>query len=267
MVGARRDRFSQTLIDVRSTNRLSRLDGVWSPRAGIVYQPTYWTSFYSSVSRSFQPSGDGLSLAVSSADLQPETTINYEVGNKSEFLGSRIQVTTALFHLQRNNVRTVDPVDFNRLILAGRQRTQGVEISVAGEILRNWNVYGGYAWLDSRILKSNDLAGGVPIQGKRLGHIPLHSANLWSTYNFGSGFGLGAGVTYAADRFTANDNLVVMPGYVRIDAALFWRAQHYEASLNLRNLTNGTYYETAHGTYTIMPGAPANGLLTMRYRW
>ncbi len=268
LVGLRRDRFTQRLTDLSpAAANLSRTDNVLSPRAGIVYQPSLWTSFYASASRSSQPSGDGLTLASNNAQLQPETTVNYEIGNKSDLLRGRLQATVSLFDLSRNNVKTVDPVDFNRLILAGKQRTRGAEVSLAGDILPRWSVYGGYALLDSRIVEANDLSAGVPIQGNRLGHIPRHSANLWSTVSLVKGLTLGTGLTYNAGRFTANDNLVVMPAYVRLDAALLWRSRHYEASLNLRNLTNTRYFETAHGTYTIMPGAPINGLLTLRYRW
>ncbi len=268
LAGARRDRFSQTLTDfLPGKPTLRRVDNVWSPRAGLVYQPRPWTSFYASLSRSFQPSGEGLSLAANNADLQPESTVNRELGNKSDLFGGRLQATLAAFDLERRNVKTVDPVDFNRLILAGRQRTRGAELSLAGEIVPRVQLYGGYAFLDTRILESNNLVSGVPIQGKRLGHIPLHSANFWSNLRVTQRLGLGLGLTYAGDRFTANDNLVVMPSYLRVDAALFWRTAHYDVALNLRNVTNRGYYETAHGTGTILPGAPVSGLLTLRYRW
>lgn len=268
LAGARRDRYAQTLTDfLPGKPNLHRVDNVWSPRAGLVYQPRPWTSFYGSVSRSFQPSGEGLSLAANNAELEPESTVNKEIGNKSDLFGGRLQAALAAFDLERRNVKTVDPVDFNRLILAGRQRTRGAELSLAGELVRRVQIYGGYAFLDTRILESNDTASGVRIQGKRLGHIPLHSANLWSNLRVTDRLGLGLGVTYAGDRFTANDNLVTMPSYVRVDAALFWRTAHYDVALNLRNITSTGYYETAHGTGTIMPGAPVSGVITLRYRW
>ena len=268
LAGVRGDRYAQTLTDfLPGKPNLRRIDKVWSPRVGLVYQPRPWTSFYGSVSRSFQPSGEGLSLAANNAELEPESTVNKEAGNKSEFFGGRIQATLAAFDLQRRNVKTADPVDFNRLILAGRQRTRGAELSLAGELSRRIQIYGGYAFLDTRILESNDTASGVRIQGKRLGHIPLHSANLWSNLRVTDRFGVGLGVTYAGERFTANDNLVSMPAYVRVDAALFWRTAHSDVALNLRNIANAGYYESAHGTGTIMPGAPVSGVLTLRYRW
>lgn len=267
LAGVRRDRFSQGLVDWRPNQpALSRVDGVWSPRVGAVFQALPSVSFYGTVSRSFQPSGEALTLAVSTADLGPETTINLEGGIKSELLGGRLLLTAAVFDLRRNNVRTPDPVDFSRLILAGSQRARGAEASITGSITRRWSVLAGYAWLDTRILKSNDSVEGVLLQGNRLGHIPVQSANLWSTVRLAAGLSAGFGFHAAGRRFTANDNLVAMPAYQRFDGALFWRRARWELALNLRNLTNRGYYESAHGTYTIMPGAPVNGLLTLRYR-
>lgn len=98
---------------------------------------------------------------MNTADLKPESTVNREIGNKSELFGGRVHATLAAFDLERRNVKTVDPVDFNRLILAGLQRTRGAELSVAGELLPRVQVYGGYALLDTRIVQSNDLASGV----------------------------------------------------------------------------------------------------------
>jgi outer membrane receptor for ferric coprogen and ferric-rhodotorulic acid len=66
------------------------------------------------------------------------------------------------------------------------------------------------------------------------------------------------------DRFSANDNLIALPGYVRTDALLRWRGGKHEIALNLRNLGDITYYETAHTTHQIMPGAPRSVALTWR---
>ena len=42
---------------------------------------------------------------------------------------------------------------------------------------------------------------------------------------------------------------------------------HYEVQLNVRNLLDEDYYETAHANNNIMPAAGRNGLVTVRYRF
>ncbi len=267
-LGARFDHYRQKLDDRRAANLdLARTDRAWSPRAGLVYQPTGWAALYGSYSRSFQPSGEGLSLAVNNQELKPEVTQNYEVGSKFDFLSGRISTTLAAFRLERTNVKTTDPSNPTKLVLVGAQKTDGLELSFSGRLTRGWNLHGGYAWLATRIVRSNTISSGVPTEGKRAAFIPLNSANLWSTYSFKNGFGLGGGIVYNDDRFTGNDNLVTLPGYVRLDATAFYRHRRFDVVANLRNVANTKYYESAHNNAQIFPGSPINGLVTIRYRW
>jgi hypothetical protein len=84
---------------------------------------------------------------------------------------------------------------------------------------------------------------------------------------FENGFGVGGGIYYNDSRYAETNNLVVLPSYTRIDGTLFYRKRHYDVALNIRNLSNTDYFESAHTNYQIMPGAPINGTLTTRFRW
>jgi catecholate siderophore receptor len=268
LVGGRYDHFDQRLDDLNPANLdLARVDRVFSPRAGIVYRTTAWSSLYASYSRSFQPSGEGLSLAVNTSDLKPEDTLSYEVGAKSGLFGERLSVSAALFRLDRRNVRTRDPIDPNRLVLVGRQRSEGVELNAAGRILPGWDVRGGVTFLDPLILESNDVSSGVPVEGNRIGATANRNANLWTTFSMKNGLTLGGGVFHVGDWFTSNDNLVRLDGYTRVDAMGAYRIGRYEVALNLKNLLDTDYYETSNGNTQIMPAAGINGLVSIRYRW
>jgi catecholate siderophore receptor len=268
MVGGRFDYFKQTLWDRSPAQaNLGRIDRQFSPRAGLVYQPHTYVSLYGNFSRSFQPSGEALSLAANAAELKPETTENYEVGGKFDLLGGRMDTTLSVFRLDRNNVKTTDPANPSKLLPIGVQRTDGFEISVSGRVINRLEVYGGYAWLDATIVKSNSVSTGVALQGKRAALVPKNSFNLWSTYTFENGFGFGGGIYYNDVRYAETNNLVVLPSYTRVDGTLFYRKRHYDVAVNIRNLGNTDYYESAHANYQIMPGAPINGTITTRFRW
>jgi catecholate siderophore receptor len=199
--------------------------------------------------------------------LKPEITENFEVGSKFEFLKGRLGSTLSLFRLNRNNVKTTDPVDPTKLLPIGLQRTDGFEVSFTGRPFSRFEVYGGYALLDATIEKSNTLSSGVLLQGKRAQLVPKHAFNLWTTYAFDNGFGFGGGVIFNDDRYTETNNLVVLPGYTRVDATMFYRKRHYDFAVNVRNIGNVKYYETAHSNFQIMPGSPVNATVTTRVRW
>ncbi|MBA2494651.1 MAG: TonB-dependent siderophore receptor [Acidobacteria bacterium] len=269
LLGVRYDSFVQKLDDLRAVNQdLQRTDCEWSPRVGLVYQPNEWLSFYGSYSRSFQPSGENLSLAANNDELGPELTRNYEGGIKAQFQPFRLNATLAVFRLDRNNIKTNDPLNPTQLILIGEQRTDGIEFTVSGSPTRKLDVYAGYALLDAHIIKSNTVSAGIPLQGKSAQLTPRSSGNLWLTYQLPKQFRLGFGGYTRTKTFTSTNNLVTLPGYARFDASLSWRSEkHYEIAFNLKNITNKRYYETSNGDNGIQPGSPVNGSVTLRYRW
>lgn len=265
LVGVRGDRYTQELDDRRPENvDLERTDANWSPRAGLVYQPTRQTSLYATVSRSFQPSGEGLSLAVNAAELEPEMSRNIEGGAKAELFDRRATATVSLFQLERTNIKTTDPIDPTKLVLVGRQRTSGVELALEGEVLPKLRAQAGYAFLDAAVLRSNTVTSGVRIEGNRPGLIPAHAANLWLHYALSAQLSLSGGVTATGLRYTSNDNLVELPGYTRADAAVSYRTGRVEFALNARNLLDSHYYETAGSNFQIFPGTPRDVVFTIR---
>ncbi|HRH43024.1 MAG TPA: TonB-dependent siderophore receptor [Pyrinomonadaceae bacterium] len=269
LIGIRYDNFKQTLDDfLLNSADLTRTDKQFSPRAGLVYQPTEWLSFYGSYSRSFQPSGENLSLAVNNTELEPELTRNYEAGVKATIQPWRLNTTLSVFRLNRNNIKTTDPLNSAKLILVGEQRTDGIELTFAGSPIDKLDFIAGYSLLDAEILKSNTVSSGVLLQGKIAQLTPRNSGNLWLTYQLPKGFRLGFGGYARAKSFTSANNLVTLPGYARLDASFGWRSeQHYEISFNLKNIANKKYYETSNGDNNIMPGSPINGSVSLRYRW
>jgi catecholate siderophore receptor len=265
LIGVRGDRYVQRLDDRSLPNvDLRRVDVNWSPRAGLVFQPTRATSIYTSVSRSFQPSGEGLSLAVNAAELKPEISRNLEVGAKADLFGGRVTATAAVFRLDRTNIKTTDPIDPTRLVLVGRQRTDGVELAFDGRVTDRLTAHAGYAWLGASVLQSNTVSSGVRIEGNRPGLVPAHSANAWASFAATDRWTLGGGITPTGDRFTSNDNLVTLPAYLRADAMTSYAVRNWEVALNVHNLLNARYYETAGSNFQIYPGTPRELLLTLR---
>jgi catecholate siderophore receptor len=269
LVGVRYDNFKQEIDDLLPANvDLGRTDKQFSPRVGLVYQPNDWLSFYTSYTRSFQPSGENLSLAANNEELKPELTRNYEAGVKATFQPMRLNATLSVFRLDRNNIKTTDPLNPTQLILVGEQRTDGIELTVSGSPVRKLDVFGGYSLLDARITKSNNVSAGVPLQGKFAQLTPRHAGNLWLTYQLPKQFRLGFGGYARTKSYTSTNNLVTLPGYARFDASLSWQSEkHYEIAFNLKNIFNKRFYETSNGDNGILPGAPLNGSVTLRYRW
>jgi catecholate siderophore receptor len=269
LAGVRYDRFAQETRERRAGQRnLERTDRAWSPRAGLVYQPAQDQSYYASFSKSFQPSGETFALAASNVDLAPERTTNHEVGAKIDLFGGRATAGASLFRLERTNMKATDPAT-SRVISMGTQRTDGLELTLSGELGGGWQLWSGYAWLDGRMVKSIAKDDGQFVQGKRPTLTPEHSANLWLTKALAANWGVGGGVNYVGDRFANPGNTVTLPGYTTADAMAYFRTRTLDVQLNVTNLFDRAYAGAGHGSskHLIIPGAPRAVQLTARYRF
>lgn len=280
LIGLRYDSFKQksNIVGGSAPGNLSRTDNAFSPRAGLVWQPSEVQSYYLSWSRSFQPSGELLPLAVTNANLAPETTRNTEVGAKYDLLDGRASATVSIFRLERDNIKATDPTNNNLLVPVGKQRTDGVELTFSADLKQGWKVLTGYSYLDAVITDSiavdrsvnspgTNTASAVPFKGKRATLTSMHSANLWVTKDVGAGFTVGGGANAVGSRFANPGNTVTLPGYVTADAMAVYKADKYSVQLNINNIFNAGYIVSGHGTSPnlSLPGAPRNVALTLRY--
>lgn len=265
LAGLRFDRFKQTQDNHRTGLVQNRTDSEWSPRVGIVYQPNDAHALYGNLSRSFQPVGNDLFYNGNDfAQIKPVESLQQEVGAKSEWYGGRLLSTVAVYQITQRNVITKDPTDPAglRQVQTGEQQSRGFEVDVSGTVLPGWKVFANYALNMAQITQSNNFK-----VGNRPANIPKHSGSLWTSYELGHGFSIGGGAFYVSDRYAVEDNTVNLPSYVRVDAMLAYKAKAWEAGLNLNNLTNRTYYESANNNHQIQPGAPRNAMLYVRAKF
>src|SRR6185436_12587670 len=194
IAGLRYDYFKVDFDDRRTTTTatdLSHTDRAWSPRAGLVWTPTAAQTYYVSYSYAFLPSGEQLSLATTNADLEPEKAINYELGARWN-LRPGVTLSSAIFRLDRKDVHVTDPANPGTFVKSGKQRVEGIEIGIQGEVTRDWLVYGGYAYLDGRVqepISSGTAAtpSSVVPAGNKIGLVPENTFSLWNRFNHGGG--------------------------------------------------------------------------------
>jgi iron complex outermembrane receptor protein len=247
-----KDRFTD-----ESINDVSEF--AFSPRAGIVYQPTDSTSLYFSWAKSFNPQFFGRSRTDEA--FVPERGEQLEIGVKQEFLDGKLAANLALYEITKQNVLTTDPIDPDFSIQAGEQTSRGIELEIAGEILPGWNIIATYAHTDAFVSEDNTLPEGDQLVG-----IPRNSASLWTTYEIQrgglQGLGFGFGVYFVGDREAQLPNTALeIPSYVRTDARISYRRNNWKAAVNFKNLFNTEYYETQG--FFLTPQAPFTVLGTI----
>lgn len=265
VAGLRYDRFDLKTRNVRNGFAGARVDEKWSPRLGLIVKPTQALSLYASFATSFLPqSGDQFTvLSPASETLVPEKFENWEAGIKYA-ITPELVATAALFQLDRTNTQAPDPANPGQIILTGATRTQGFELSLAGEVTDDLQVTLGYTHLDGEITRTTSAAPA----GRELQQLPHHQVSAWGRYQITRQFGIGAGLVHQSRQFTTLTNAVVLPSYARIDAALYYDVSpNLTVQLNIENLLDENYYPSSHSDNNIQPGEPLNATLSARLRF
>lgn len=264
VVGLRYDRFEIKGTDFIGTPRpFARTDEKLSPRIGAIVKPQENISIYSSYSQSFLPrAGEQfLSMSTTQQNLAPEKFTNYEVGAKWD-IRPDLNVTLALFQLDRKNATTPNPNDVTTTINIGGTRTKGVEFALTGRVTSQWQVSGGYSYQHAKLRGNNSV---------HLAQVPAHQAALWNRYDVTQKLGIGLGVVHQSSQFAAirtSTHTTRLPAFTRVDAAVFFKAsEKLDVQLNIENLFDKDYYADAHNNNNITPGAPFNARLTAKVKF
>jgi catecholate siderophore receptor len=265
VTGVRFDYFDLRFHNNRNKQDLRRIDRLVSPRAGVIVKPVTSLSIYANYGVAYLPSsGDQFSsLTTITQQVKPEKFINYEFGAKWD-VRRNLSLTTAIYRQDRTNTRATDPTDPARILQTGSQRTNGYELGLNGSITSKWSVAGGYAYQDAFITSATVSAA----KGAQVGLVPHHSFSLWNNYKVLPRLGLGLGIIHRSDMFAAFDNAVVLPGYTRADAAVFFSiTERWRLQANFQNLFDTQYYLNADGNNNITPGAPRGARVALIARF
>jgi iron complex outermembrane recepter protein len=267
LVGARFDVFEQSFRE-RTTGRQS--DQTYlaaSPRAGLVYQPLPELSFYANVGTSFRPNaGPDAFTAALNGPFAPESGLGYEVGTKLDLFGGGLSLTGAAFRVERQNVLTPDPVNVGFSLAAGAVRSQGFEVTAAGQITPEIKLLAGYVFADAVVTKDNVLPVGAPLI-----NVPRHSGSLLAVHEVQEGpwkgFGLGGGVRAVGERSGDAAGSFRLPGYIAVDALAYYRWENVRFGLNVENVFDTAIYESSLSALRVFPGSPRRftGTVSVRF--
>jgi catecholate siderophore receptor len=258
---------SANTVGNTTTPYLFQTDFFTSKRGGVIIEPTRQQSYYVSYSTSFNPSLEQLTSTTGTQTLPPENNEGFEAGAKYEFLNGNLSLNGAIFQITKYNARTQNAD--GTFTPTGTVQVQGARVGAAGRITPEWQVFGGYAYLNARIIQGITNIGGV---GNTTGNVPLNtpkdSGNIWTTYTIKDTYEIGGGMFYVGQRYANNQNTVQVPEYFRFDATAAYKAPTWELRANVFNVFNTMYYDSlmASDGGRAVPGTGLTGLLTFTYR-
>src|SRR5690606_27225734 len=193
-----------------------------------------------------------------------------EIGAKANLFDDRLALSGALFHLTRKDAAIeVAPGLFEQ---AGEARVRGLELGVSGSITDKWQVFGGYTWMDSELVRGaySNINVGDP-----LANTPEHSASLFTTYRVRPKLSLGGGVYYVSTSWGGNQggagggaNRIYAPEYTRRDLLpAYDLADRASLQLNVQNAGDEDYVIRTNGVHHAAVAPARQAILTLNRRY
>lgn len=219
-------------------------EGFFNPRVGLLYRPWAWFSLYGNW---VEGAGANNGRSESGRPLNPETSEQFEAGFKTEWFDGKLTTNMAYFHIDKKNVMTLVG-DGGIFDTVGAERSQGIEVDIAGQITDELSFVTTYAFTDARITSAGDATGNN--QGNRLPNVAEHSGSTWLKYAFQQsklkGLSVGIGTYIAGKREGDVANSYQLPGYVRVDTFAGYTmnlgSTKLTTQLNVNNILDKRYF-------------------------
>jgi catecholate siderophore receptor len=256
---------------------LSLADTLVTGKLGLVYKPTDNGSVYIDYATGAQPPGGsnfalaagGTGNSAGRVDFDPQKTKTYEIGTKWDLLDKSLSVTAALYRTDVLNQVVQDPTSL-LYYQTGKQRVQGLELGLVGQITKAWGVSFGYTTMDTKIISGPAITkDGTSV----LTYTPNNSFTAWTTYDAGHGMTFGFGALHNGALHRGTDGAVGTPamtdGYTVFNAMASYKInRNITVQLNLNNLFDKEYVASINKSgYRYNPGAPRSGQVTASFAY
>ena len=206
---------------------------------------------YARIASGFRPGGPNInatSLGLPQ-EYDSDTTQNYEVGIKGEFLDHRLSIDASVFNIDWKDMQLslIDPnTNTGFYSNAGRARSRGVELAMQSRPTARLSVSGWLGWNDAKL--SENFPASSAAAGRAGDRLPLSSrfsGNVSMEQQFSLARGVmgfvGGAVSYVGNRegvFTATTARQTFPAYAKTDVrggAIFG---DWTANLFVNNVTD-----------------------------
>lgn len=262
----------------------ARYEHAFSPRLGIVYQPTKMTSLFASYSNSFSPN-NGTDIYFS--NLKASIIDQYEVGVKNDLFNGKISANLSLYKIINHDF--IQTATFDKdgnensntslKTFGGETTSDGAELDLSGTIVPGLNFLAGYSYNFMRYTTtSGDKYSNI--EGERLVGNTAHTANgtLFYTFNAGTvkGLKLGASTFYTGKRMAGWNNavgqtqvgsrLIPIGGFTTFDFSAGYNFKRLSLLTKVSNIGNTLNYYV-HENYSVNPIPPRQFITTLAYRF
>ncbi|MDF2182816.1 TonB-dependent siderophore receptor [Neptuniibacter sp. CAU 1671] len=260
-------------------------DGFWNGHLGVVFSPWENGNLYASWGTSSNINGGEADAGSSCgygglcsdsdgnyAHADPEQSTNWELGTKWNLMDEQLLLTAAIFRTTKDDVieEGGDSYSTGGSLNTGKNRVEGVELGLSGNITNKLSGQFGIAVMNSETLESYDES----LVGLPKANFAEKSASLQLKYQLTSDFAFGGNLTYASEMFGGQPDTgarlnIRTPGYSVVDLFALWQINpDMSLRANMQNVADKEYYTAIYrGGSIVYLGDARSANLTLSYRF
>ncbi len=291
--GLRQDSFdySNETVSRNVENDYSYEDDLYNGHLGLVYDFNKGTNVYLTYSTATNINGGESDLGANcgygglcgdpdqAAVADPETVENIELGTKMMLMNDELMFTAAIFRMTKDDVMESVGDSYSTLgsLNTGKNRVEGLEIGLVGEITEQLSIQLSAALMDSEVLESFN----EDYIGRDLSNFADKSAFVQLRYQINEQWVVGGDYSYQSEMYGGQpdtaagydqDNSrysVVVPDYQVVNFfANYYPTESLSFRLNVGNVFDEEYWTAAYRSGSFMYlGDAQNARLTVNYEF
>jgi iron complex outermembrane receptor protein len=265
--GVRKADYTETNLDTGAKTFASKPTSI---SYGAVIKPWDWFSIYGTYIEGLESTpGAPVTAANFGTTLPPTESEQREAGIKIQ-VAPGLLAQAAFFNIERGSAFVNGQ---NVYVLDGRARFRGEELSLTGEVTKDWSVYLTGQFLDAEqisgadtVVTTNPMTGAVTVTptvvGRVIENTPKRTFSLASEYRFNgvmNGFAVNAASYYVSERAINAFNNAFIPSYTLFDVGASYTGSLYGNDMTVRvtgqNVADKKYFSST-GAGIIAQGPP-----------
>jgi iron complex outermembrane receptor protein len=233
----------------------------YSPLAGVNYDLNEALTLYSSYAQALQPGSKAGPGAANPGEVtDPTVTEQFQLGSKADF--GKWGGDLAIFRTEKESTYK-NPVT-NVLGNFGRQRNDGVEVTVFGKPVKNTQLTGGITWLDAEQIETKG--------GTNEGEWPIATPELRASLNVEyevpdvEGLAYSGALNYTGTQYLDAANNKPVPVWTTADLGVSYDFTFGQdpmtAQVDVKNVTDERYWTASSNQ--LSPGHPRSIFLSLK---
>lgn len=225
-------------------------DNTWNtflPKLALSYKINKNINTYFNISKGYLPGGyNYFSNTGDGSDnlFDAQTSINYELGIKGNFLENKLFLSSSIFYMDIDDIHIYN-YDTNSGMMyvsnAAKAHSQGLEVEVKYNFLENWAIESSIGLIQA---KYDDYGSNDLVKDNKIENTPSHTINLGLSYYNPKGYYGRIDIQNQGNMYFDSDNTIKQSSFTTGNIKIGYNFDNWDIYSYVKNVTDEEYLTT-----------------------